>query len=68
MTPKNKWRTVCLAGLVAGGIGFIGTMYYPVEFFSFDLVQMLPLMVLNLCMYLGPIVAIIGGIGWTRHP
>jgi hypothetical protein len=64
---SRRWRTACLVGVAAGVVGFFGTLFYPAEWFFEPGLIMLPLALLNLGMYLGPIVAIVGGIGWVMR-
>ena len=45
-------------------IGLLGTLLYPGPFTS-DMLEMAPLLAFNLAMYCGPMVAIVGAIGWA---
>lgn len=62
---SSRWRTTCLASIAVGVIGFLGTLFYPAEWFFEPGPAMIPLALLNLGMYLGPVVGIISGIGWA---
>lgn len=49
-------------GAIAAVVGFFGTGFYPVEWMAPPSLATIPLLFLNLAMYVGPVVLLVGSI------